>query len=286
MGAAVSIKWGSRIFGHWHTPSNGEERAKEPVHRCDGDRVHIVDSSYAVQKVTESVVATFFLRHKIVSYENWTKIITDYEPQFESKFSAALWVFVGTKLVPTIKFYPHSNRQVDWVNKTLMERLRHCINKHRTDWDVLVPSITNSYNTQVHRMTQTSSFILMLGREPSGAVTYEATAAEYVCQLCQMQAKLKVVANWFCEPLRRDKMAYIERKSYAHRLNSCESQFPVFRHGVHIYMDKPPTRTELENDMGAKDSSRKLVPRIHLGIWRQGTKISMEKIVFATTWWL
>lgn len=74
-------------------------------------------------------------------------VLTDNGKQFTSKFFAALCAFLGTKLITTAEYHSQANGQVERYNRTLVARLRHCIDERQQDWDMFVQPLTYAFNT-------------------------------------------------------------------------------------------------------------------------------------------
>lgn len=106
----------------------------------------------------------------ILPYGISNTIVTGNGLQFVSKFSAALFASVGTKLITATEYYPQANSQVERFDKKLVARLRNYIGEHQTGWDIHVQRLACGYNTQVHRTTKTFSFRLVLRRKLSEAL--------------------------------------------------------------------------------------------------------------------
>lgn len=134
-------------------------------------------------RITTLVVASVFLKHRIVSYSIPNTIIPDDRPKLVSREFVVLHVSVGTKLAKTTKYHPQSNEYLERLRNTFIARVSHYIGEHQLDSDYFAPSITYGYNTLEHQNTQTYSFILISRNKPPGDLTCECAKAEQVTRL-------------------------------------------------------------------------------------------------------
>jgi hypothetical protein len=59
------------------------------------------------------------------------------------------------------QYYPHSNGQVEVINKVLKTMLQHTFNKHKTNWHHMLFSSLWAYRTTVKIATSFTSFHLI-----------------------------------------------------------------------------------------------------------------------------
>lgn len=58
------------------------------------------------------------------------------------------------------------NGQVEGFDKTSVTPVRQDMDENQTDWDLFAQTITDGYNTQVHRATSTFFLISLLAEDP------------------------------------------------------------------------------------------------------------------------
>jgi transposase InsO family protein len=73
-------------------------------------------------------------------------IVTDRGPQFISKFLEELHKSLGTKLLHSLAYHPHTSGQIERVNQILEDMLRACVLESPHKWDDCLPLAEFSYN--------------------------------------------------------------------------------------------------------------------------------------------
>ncbi|CAN8067637.1 unnamed protein product [Agarophyton chilense] len=130
-----------------------------------------------LRPTTAPVVARTFLENWAYPYGIPNYLLTDNGPQFVSKFFEEICRALGTKHVTTTAYHPQANGQAERFNKTLVQRLRHYVADHQSNWHAYVQPLTYGYNLQVHRSTGTTPFDLALTRVPPNVVLDEPSSA-------------------------------------------------------------------------------------------------------------
>lgn len=109
-----------------------------------------------------------FVDNSVILYGIQTYLLTDKGTQFVSKLLAAVTRRLGTKHLKMITYYPQINGQVERINRTSFTRFQHYEAEQQTYWDQYLLQLTYSFNAQVHRLTGTSPFCVVLCRQPTG----------------------------------------------------------------------------------------------------------------------
>ncbi len=68
-------------------------------------------------------------------------IVSDYRPQFVSKFWAEFCHILGIKLKLSTAFYPQTDSQTEIMNQYLDQRLRPFVNYYQDNWSEMLPMI-------------------------------------------------------------------------------------------------------------------------------------------------
>lgn len=102
-----------------------------------------------VSKIAAPVVAKLFLNDWIKLYGIYSSLLSNNGPQFFSKFSRSFFSSTGKKLKTTTAHHPQTKGQKYWYTKTIISKLRHYFNEHKSDWDISVKPFTYWYNSQV-----------------------------------------------------------------------------------------------------------------------------------------
>lgn len=109
--------------------------------------------------MTETTVATSFVKDSISSYGLFAKVLTDNGAKFDSRFfntiSVELWIMLLTARNYHRQFYG----QVKRLNAAIISRLRHYFSEHQQDWDRFVAPLNYEYSTQVHGTAKGTSSV-------------------------------------------------------------------------------------------------------------------------------
>lgn len=88
-----------------------------------------------MNEVTSMNAATVFVDDLVIPCEIPTCLLTDNEPQFVSKFFAAITVLLGVKQLTATAYIPQTNGQGERLNKKILMRLQHYVAEYKIDWD-------------------------------------------------------------------------------------------------------------------------------------------------------
>ena len=95
------------------------------------------------------------------------KVISDWGPQFVSKFMKELCSWLGIERNPSTAYHPQTDGQTEWVNQELEQYLRLYCNYRQNDWAEWLSIAEFSYNNWIHSSTGQSPFMVNLGRHPN-----------------------------------------------------------------------------------------------------------------------
>ena len=73
---------------------------------------------------------------------------------------------MDTKLTKSTAFQPHTDGQIEVVNRMIVHILRMYNSKHLRTWDESLPYVQHSYNQALHSSTGHSAFQACLGFQP------------------------------------------------------------------------------------------------------------------------
>lgn len=63
------------------------------------------------------------------------RILIDSGPRPVGKIFKAACVTMGTQLMTTTTYHPHTNGRKEGYNMTIIDRLCHYVSNHENDWD-------------------------------------------------------------------------------------------------------------------------------------------------------
>ncbi len=89
-----------------------------------------------------------------------TKIISDQDRLFMSKFLTALFKSLGTKLASSIAYYPQTDGPSEIVNQKVEEMIRAFANYKKDNWEEYLVDFEVAYNSAVNSTTLCSLFFV------------------------------------------------------------------------------------------------------------------------------
>jgi hypothetical protein len=91
-------------------------------------------------------------------------IVSNQGPQFVSKFWSELHKSLGTKLLHSSAYHPHTSGQTERVNQILEDMLRACVLEFPQKWDDCLPLAEFSYNNSYQESIKMAPFEVLYGR--------------------------------------------------------------------------------------------------------------------------
>lgn len=106
-------------------------------------------------KKSATQAANVFLDNWIFPFGIPSYVIADNDPQFISKFIAAICGYLGIERPTKTPNHPQTNAQINRCKKTTVTRLKNCIAAHQQDWNAFMQPLTYASNTCVRGSTNT-----------------------------------------------------------------------------------------------------------------------------------
>jgi hypothetical protein len=101
--------------------------------------------------------------------------ISDRGTTFNSKLMKAIYERIGTSPSFSTAYHPQTDGVTERINQWMEGWLRSFANYWQDDWADLLPIAEFSYNLQKHRVTGSSPFAIVYGREPLWNISSEET---------------------------------------------------------------------------------------------------------------
>ena len=111
-------------------------------------------------------VAIKFKEHVYRNHGLPSKIISDRDSLFMSKFWKALFTSFGTKLAPSTAYHPQTDGQSEIANRKVEEMIRAFANYKKDNWDEHLVDFEVAYNSAVNSTTLCSPFFVNYGVHP------------------------------------------------------------------------------------------------------------------------
>jgi transposase InsO family protein len=138
--------------------------------------------------------AHFFFNHVISHFGVPLQLVSDHGKHFENEIFIELSSRLGFSHEFASPYYPQSNGQVEVVNKVLKTMLQCMVNKHKTNWHLMLFSALWAYRTTVKTATGFTPFHLVHGVEATLPIECEIptlrTAIELLPDTAPMEQRL------------------------------------------------------------------------------------------------
>ena len=116
--------------------------------------------------VTVEGIASLFFHKVFLRFGLYTKIISDWGPQFASKFAKELGQILQYNISLSTPYHPQTDGEIQWVNQETETYLRIFCRDHLSTWTDFIPHAEFAHNHRPHSVTGKSPFYQMMGYEP------------------------------------------------------------------------------------------------------------------------
>lgn len=229
------------------------------------DRYSKLTSATPTFKTISAQMANLFLDHCIVSFDIPSYLLTNNGTLLVNKFLSCISGYPGLKQLTTIGCNSWKNGQAELYNRTIFTRPQRYISDHQRNWDLLVQPLTYTYNTQVHKSSNTSPYRLVLSRHPSGPslLTTTTSAPKVDMNETSSQAIRNLIEKRILK-LYAKKVFHV-RKSRARKKADYDTrvrEMPTYILGCYVFTDNPPIHANRRTkDVVASKAYNKLQPR-------------------------
>ena len=127
--------------------------------------------------------AIFIFNNIITRFGVPRQIVTDHGAHFENAMMKELAAKLGFRHDQSSPYYPQSNGQVEAVNKIIKTMLQRTVDKHRTNWHLMLFPALWAYRTSVKHATGFSPFQLVHGVESVLPVECEIPSLKIAIEL-------------------------------------------------------------------------------------------------------
>jgi hypothetical protein len=110
--------------------------------------------------------AALYIKHVFAHFGLPTKVISDRDPQFMSKFMQAACKVTGVKHAPSTAYHPQTNGQSEHSNQWLKMAIRFITDKKQKNWAPYLPIAQFAHNNWPSDTTRKSPFFLLMGFNP------------------------------------------------------------------------------------------------------------------------
>jgi hypothetical protein len=145
-------------------------------------------------------IANLFFKEIVRLHGLPRSIVSDRDTKFIGHFWRTLWKKMGTNLMFSSAYHPHTDGKTEVVNRSLGDLLRSLVTEHHNSWDNVLPQAEFAYNDSVNKSTGKSPFEIVYGRQPRGVselrdseqiMTKSASAEEFAEAMEELHSRVK-----------------------------------------------------------------------------------------------
>jgi hypothetical protein len=118
------------------------------------------------EEITAEGTAALYVKHVFTRFGLPSKIISDRDPRFASKFTRELCRILGIQQNISTAYHPRTDGQSERTNQWLEQYLRFWVNERQDDWIYYLPMAEFAHNDWPHEATKQSPFNLLMGYNP------------------------------------------------------------------------------------------------------------------------
>jgi hypothetical protein len=118
------------------------------------------------EEITAEETAGLYVRHVFTRYGLPSRIISDRDPRFASKFTRELCRILGISQNISTAYHPRTDGQSEAKNKWVEQHLRFYVNHYQKNWTYYLPMAEFAHNTWASETTRESPFTLLMGYNP------------------------------------------------------------------------------------------------------------------------
>jgi hypothetical protein len=119
-----------------------------------------------VEEISGEETATLYAKHVFTRYGLPTKIISDRDLRFASKFTRELCKLLGIQQNVSTAYHPCTDGQSEQSNQWLEQYLRFWVNERQDDWAQYLPLAKFAHNNWTNESTCESPFHILMGYHP------------------------------------------------------------------------------------------------------------------------
>jgi hypothetical protein len=118
------------------------------------------------EDITAEETATLYIKHIFAHFGLPTKVISDRDPHFMSKFMQEACKITGVKHAPSMAYHPRTDGQSERSNQWLETAIRFITDQKQRNWAPYLPIAQFAHNNWPSDTTRKSPFFLLMGFNP------------------------------------------------------------------------------------------------------------------------
>jgi hypothetical protein len=118
------------------------------------------------EDITAEETAALYIKHVFTHFGLPTKVISDRDPRFMSKFMQEACKVTGVKHAPSTAYHPRTDGQSERSNQWLETAIRFITDQKQKNWAPYLPVAQFAHNNWPSDTTRKSPFFLLMGFNP------------------------------------------------------------------------------------------------------------------------
>jgi hypothetical protein len=193
------------------------------------------------EDITAEETAALYIKHVFAHFGLPTKIISDRDPRFMSKFIQAACKVMGVKHAPSTAYHPRTDGQSERSNQWLETAIRFITDQKQKNWAPYLPIAQFAHNNWPSDTTRKSPFFLLMGFNPRADWIHATSPIPKVTLRLEQLKEARIQA--------REAMIKAQQSWVKHR------DTPKYKEGDQVWLEGKNLRIN--------QPTAKLVPRRH-----------------------
>jgi hypothetical protein len=193
------------------------------------------------EDITAEETAALYIKHVFAHFGLPTKIISDRDPRFMSKFIQAACKVTGINHAPSTAYHPRTDGQSERSNQWLETAIRFITDQKQRNWAPYLPIAQFAHNNWPSDTTRKSPFFLLMGFNPRADWVHATSPIPRVTLRLEQLKEARIQA--------RDAMIKAQQSWVKHR------DTPKYKEGDQVWLDGKNLRIN--------QPTAKLAPRRH-----------------------
>jgi hypothetical protein len=118
------------------------------------------------EDITAEEMVALYIKHVFTHFGLPTKVISDWDPRFMSKFMQEACKVTGVKHAPSTAYHPRTDGQSERSNQWLETAIHFITNQKQKNWAPYLPIAQFAHNNWLSDTTRKSPFFLLMGFNP------------------------------------------------------------------------------------------------------------------------
>ena len=194
-----------------------------------------------IEEISGEETATLYAKHVFARFGLPSKIISDRDPRFASKFTRELCKVLGIQQNISTAYHPRTDGQSERSNQWLEQYLRFWANERQDDWAQHLPIAKFVHNNWPSETTRESPFHILMGYHPRADWTDKKSP---IPQVTTRLEQLKEARNKAQELMKKAQLSWVQHRD-----------MPKYKVGDQVWLEGRHLRTN--------QPTAKLAPRRH-----------------------